>query len=90
VAPPINYECPSCEGHLRTWTALAEVGLVQVAVNWFGHYIVEDSSQAVTLASWGTIFARAGSSTPTTSAPTSSPTPTVATLFFAGLGVTIR
>jgi hypothetical protein len=34
VAPPAtNYECPSCEGHMRTWTALAEVGLVQVAVN---------------------------------------------------------
>jgi hypothetical protein len=57
VAPPtINYECPSCEGHMRTWPALAEVGLVQVAVNWFGHYILEDSSQAVTLKSWGDNF----------------------------------
>jgi|1186.fasta_scaffold368114_2 hypothetical protein len=57
VAPPtINYECPSCPGHPRTWTALAEVGLVQVAVNWFGHYILEDSSQGVTLKSWGENF----------------------------------
>ena len=57
VAPTtINYECPSCPGHPRTWTALAEVGLVQVAVNWFGHYILEDSSQAVTLKSWGQNF----------------------------------
>jgi hypothetical protein len=61
VAPPtINYECPSCPGHPRTWTALAEVGLVQVAVNWFGHYILEDSSQAVTLKAGGRTSRRLG------------------------------